>query len=431
MTTEQIYSIFLSSSGISTDSRNVSCNQLFIALKGEAFNGNLYAEIALEKGCSYAIVDETDVVKSEKYILVKDSLKCLQELAYLHRQSFHIPVIAITGSNGKTTTKELIKSVLEKRYTIHSTKGNLNNHIGVPLTLLSMKSPEIAIIEMGANHPGEITELCTIADPNYGIITNIGKAHMEGFGSFEGVKKTKSELYRYLDAKEASIFINGENTVLTELSDNLRLKRISYFSGNNVQCNGFVINNNPLLEISIQFAKRKKWEISTHLTGKYNLENILAAAAIGKYFGIAEIDIINAIEEYIPDNNRSQIIKTESNTLILDAYNANPSSMKEALKNLADIETTKKMVILGDMLELGSYAANEHVEILNMLREMNIETVYLVGPEFYKWKKDFDFIFFTNIDELKEHLENSKIINQLVLLKGSRLIQLEKAIKVL
>ena len=431
MTIEQIYSIFSFSEGICTDSRNVLANQLFIALSGDRFNGNLYAEEALKKGCSYAIVDDPGTVKNEKYIVVDNCLKCLQDLAKFHRQTLRIPVIAITGSNGKTTTKELANSILNKKYKVHSTQGNLNNHIGVPLTLLSMKEPEMAIIEMGANHEGEIRKLCEIADPDFGIITNIGKAHLEGFGSFEGIIKAKSELYRYLHDKEAIVFINGENSILTELTDELKLEKISYFSGEKLQCDGYVINSNEYLEIGVHFTSGNNWKTQTNLSGKYNLENILAAAAIGKYFGIEEKDIIDAIHDYIPDNNRSQIIKTDNNTVILDAYNANPTSMKEALENLAIMTAENKMIILGDMRELGKYSQDEHFKILNMLKDMNFDKVFLVGPEFKQCQKDFNFDFFTKTEELTKQLSKIIIKGHLVLLKASRTIQLEKVVELL
>lgn len=431
MKTEQIYSLFLSSAGISTDTRKADPNQIFIALKGDRFNGNLYAKDALEKGCSYAIVDDKSVVLNEKFILVDNCLDCLQDLARTHRQTFNIPVIAITGSNGKTTTKELITSILEKKFKIHSTQGNLNNHIGVPLTILSMKEADIAIIEMGANHSGEIAALCEIADPDYGIITNIGKAHLEGFGSLEGIIRAKAELYNYIGKKGGKIFINGENEILRNLADEFHLKMISYFSGPELQCDGFVIDSEQQMNISISFPKRENWRTNTKLAGKYNLENILAAAAVGKYFEVDEKSIIESLRDYQPDNNRSQLIKTENNSLLLDAYNANPTSMYEALKNFSELKAENKMIIIGDMLELGEYSKDEHQTILNLLKEFYFENVFLVGSEFKYWKNKYNFTFFLNIEELTEHFNLNKVYDNYVLLKASRGINLEKVVKFL
>ncbi|MCK4921034.1 MAG: UDP-N-acetylmuramoyl-tripeptide--D-alanyl-D-alanine ligase [Bacteroidales bacterium] len=431
MTTEQIYSLFLSSAGINTDTRNARPNQIFLALKGDRFNGNLYAKDALKKGCSFAIVDDESVVLSGKFILVDNCLKCLQDLARMHRQTYEIPIIAITGSNGKTTTKELLSSILEKKFKLHATQGNLNNHIGVPLTLLSMKDTNIAIIEMGANHPGEIATLCEIADPDYGIITNIGKAHLEGFGSIEAIIKAKGELYNYIEGKDGKIFINGENDILRNLADEMNLKKVSYFSGSNLQCDGFVIDNEHQMNISISFSNGEKWRTSTKLAGKYNLENILAAASIGKYFNVDEKSIIESIRDYQPDNNRSQIFKTNSNTLLLDAYNANPTSMYEALMNFSDLTAENKMVIIGDMLELGEYSKNEHQTILNLMKELNFNNVFLVGSEFKYWENEYNFTFFLKIEELTNHFMLNKVKDNYVLLKASRGINLEKVVKLL
>lgn len=431
MTTEQIYSLFLSSAGITTDSRKAGPNQIFLALTGDRFNGNLYAKDALKKGCAYVIIDDESVIYNEKFILVDNCLDCLQDLARMHRQTFNIPVIAITGSNGKTTTKELISSILEKKFKLHSTQGNLNNHIGLPLTLLSMREADIAIIEMGANHPGEIATLCEIADPGYGIITNIGKAHLEGFGSLEGIIRAKAELYRYIGKKDGIIFINGENEILKNLANEFNLKMISYFSGSELQCDGFVIDSEEQMNISISFTKGEKWRTGTKLAGKYNLENILAAAAVGKYFEVDEKSIIESIRDYQPDNNRSQLIKTANNTLLLDAYNANPTSMYEALKNFSDLKAENKMIIIGDMLELGKYSKDEHHTILNLLKELNFENVFLVGSEFKYWGNKYIFTFFLNIEELTEYFKLNKVYDNYVLLKASRGINLEKAVKLL
>lgn len=431
MTIEKIYTLFLSSEGITTDTRKAGPNQIFLALNGDHFDGNQYAKRAIEKGCSYAIVDDKSKVLSEKYILVDDSLKCLQRLALIHRRTFNIPIIAITGSNGKTTTKELIAAILQNKYKIHYTKGNLNNHIGVPLTILAMREADLAVIEMGANHPGEIAALCEIAEPNYGIITNIGKAHLEGFGSFEGVINTKSELYRYIGKNKGKIFINGENPILSRLAKESELESISYYSGKNLQCDGFVMESELTMKLAISFAQGKKWTTETFLTGKYNLENILAAAAIGKYFEVEEKHIIESISAYIPDNNRSQIFKTVNNKLLLDAYNANPTSMKEALVNFADFNLENKMLILGDMLELGKYSNAEHHNTLNLIKELKFKNVFIVGPEFKVWENEFNFNFFQNTDQIIEHFKTYKVYDNYILLKASRGIHLERLIEYL
>ena len=364
MLIEELYSIYLNCTHICTDSRKVENKSIFFSLQGDNFNGNTYAEIALNNGCSFAVIDDVNYYKDNRYILVDNTLKTLQDLAKYHRSKLKIPIIGVTGTNGKTTTKELLNAVLSKKYNTLATIGNLNNHIGVPQTILKIsKFTEIAIIEMGANHLGEIAELCEIAQPNFGIITNIGKAHLEGFGSIEGIIKTKSELYNWIRKKEGTLFVNGENPILTNLSENT--KRITYGNSSNNNYSANIVAANPYLEVELINKNTNKLDkIKSKLVGSYNFENILAAIAIGNYFSVDKNSIINAIESYTPTNNRSQIIKTEQNRVIMDAYNANPSSMEASINNFATIAFDNKVVILGDMLELGNESEKEHLKIL-------------------------------------------------------------------
>lgn len=429
---ETLYKEFLSASGVTTDSRKAGENMIFFALRGDNFNGNLFAGKALKKGCRLAVVDDPEIEKKQGIYHVKDSLKCLQDLANYHRLRLKIPVIAITGSNGKTTTKELMQRILSKKYKTIATQGNLNNHIGVPLTLLSIREADIAIIEMGANHPGEIDFLCRIAEPDYGIITNIGKAHLEGFGSFEGIKKTKSELYRFLDERKGVVFINGNNPILEEVSQLDNIQKIHYIDGNNPLCDGFIIESGNDLKVGIKFIPQQKiLEARVKMTGSYNLENILAAACIGYYFKVMPEEIISALQSYESTNNRSQYLDTGKNQIILDAYNANPTSMKESMENFSNMEGDNKILILGDMLELGSYSEDEHKDLLLNIRSENFSAVYLVGEEFSRFKDEFEFKFFSDPEELREHFQQSPVVDGLLLLKGSRGIGLEKIIDLL
>ena len=420
MSIQELYEYFLRSEGVNTDSRSLKKGEIFFALKGENFNGNQYAEKAIESGAILAVLDEKEFCKDERYVLVADGLSSLQELAYYHRMKTGIPVIAITGSNGKTTTKELLAAVLSEKYRIHYTRGNLNNHIGVHLSLLQLRNAELAIIEMGANHPGEIAKLCEIADPDFGLITNIGKAHLEGFGSLEGVLRAKTELYKYLAEKKASIFINGTHKSLVEIANSLNLKKYSYFDGENLICDGFVNSESYYLEAVVHFMKGGEMQVKTHLSGNYNLENLLAASAIGKFFNVPENKIKTALENYIPKNNRSQVISTKHNQIILDAYNANPSSMKEAIENFLNIRDDKKIVILGEMAELGDFSEVEHKAILNLLNKSTLKDVFLSGKEFFRFKNDFNFHFFENTQLLYEHLQKNPVKDHFVLLKSSR-----------
>lgn len=413
MNIEQLHELFLSSSGICTDTRKVEDNNIFFAIKGANFDGNSFAEEALQRGCSYAVIDNFEQKKDHRYIVVQDVLGTLQELAKFHREKLNCPVIGITGTNGKTTTKELILAVLSSQFKTIATKGNLNNHIGVPLTLLSTPlDTEILIVEMGANHQGEISQLCKIASPDYGIITNIGKAHLEGFGGYDGVIKAKSELFQYIEKKEGWIFVNGKDKLLLSLSENIN--RIAY--GENCAINSC----NPF--VTLQY---KEHVISSKMVGKYNYDNIVAACCIGEYFGITSKNYKKSIEGYQPTNNRSQVEKTHrGNTLILDAYNANPSSMLASINAFKELERTKKTVILGDMLELGDDSIKEHQEIIDHLKQVDIFTVYLVGTEFQKTKHDY--LCFNSVKELGNYLEKKPISENSILLKGSRKLQLEK-----
>ena len=413
MTIQKIHNIFLDSSGVCTDSRKVEKNNIFFALKGANFNGNLFAEQAIQEGCSYAIIDEKEFQKSEQYILVDDVLECLQKLSKYHRKQLNCPVIGITGTNGKTTTKELIYAVLSTQYKTIATQGNFNNHIGIPLTLLSTPlDTEILIVEMGANHPGEIAFLSNIAKPNFGIITNIGKAHLEGFGGYKGVIKTKSELYHYIKNNGGKLFVNAKDELLLNLSQNI--KRTTY--SNNSQ----FLSANPFVQFSYE-----ETEISTQLIGAYNFPNLAAACHIGKYFDITISNCKKAIEKYIPTNNRSQLeISNNGNTLILDAYNANPSSMRVAIESLQQMNASNKTVILGEMLELGNDSLKEHQEIVELLKVSNFQRVFLVGEEFQKTTKYFSS--FANTNELNNWLKSNPITESTILLKGSRGIRLEE-----
>ncbi len=417
----QLYSIFKQYPVICTDSRDCPANSLFFALKGDNFNANAFALPALEKGCRYAVIDEAEYETDERFILVDDVLKTLQRLAGFHRRQLGTPVLAITGTNGKTTTKELTASVLKQKYNILYTQGNLNNHIGVPLTLLKLTSGhEIAIVEMGASAQGEIRDLCEIAHPNYGIITNVGKGHLEGFGSFEAIKKTKAELYNYITANGKLIFINKENSLLCDMAKEAGLenKSMGYIPGK-------ILSSSPFPEMEI-CGNEQNFNVQTHLIGSYNAENVLAAATIGQYFSVAEEQIKQGLEEYIPQNNRSQFIDKGSNKLIVDAYNANPTSMSLAIKNFAQINATNKMLILGDMLELGEQSEQEHQNIVNLLKDNQFNKVLLVGKEFGKINSTYTK--FENVNELLPYLDKEKTENYYVLIKGSRGIKLEQVI---
>ncbi len=424
----KLYEAFLKcGQKICTDTRKPVKGSMFFCLKGANFNANEFASQALESGCAYVVVDEQKYATNEKIFLVKDVLTALQQLANHHRHQLKIKVLAITGSNGKTTNKELINAVLSKQFKTLATVGNLNNHIGVPLTLLSLtKEHEIAIVEMGANHQGEINALCEIADPDYGLITNIGKAHLEGFGGEEGVKKGKSEMYRYIAKKGGRVFINADDPVLHELAG--AMDKITYGTTKLYDVIGKQINSDEF--VSFKWTTRyneKDWNklplVKTHIIGHYNFINLLCAACVGNYFKVDIEKINQALSEYVPDMNRSQLEKTTNNTLILDAYNANPSSMKVAIENFARLENGNKLLIIGDMFELGEYAAAEHKKIVELITEKKLEDVILIGPEFNK--ANTHYRTFLNTQDCLANLKSQPPKDKLILIKGSRGMKLE------
>jgi UDP-N-acetylmuramoyl-tripeptide--D-alanyl-D-alanine ligase len=428
MNIKDLYSIYLENPIICTDTRKIQKGSLFFALKGESFNANQFADKAIAEGCSYAIIDEKEYKTSEKHILLTDVLTCLQELATYHREQLNIPIIGITGTNGKTTTKELINSVLSSKYNTYATKGNLNNHIGVPLSLLSInKKHEIAIIEMGANHPKEIAFLCNIAKPNYGIISNIGKAHLEGFGSFENLKNTKKELYDFIEDNGEMLFVNKDNTLLNELSS--QIKRYTY-GNENADSKGRFTQASPFLIIELVSPKGILY-IKTKLIGAYNFENVLAAATIGRFFNIDDLEIKKSLEAYIPSNNRSQLKKTDNNILILDAYNANPTSMAASINSFKNIQAENKTIILGDMLELGKDSYKEHEEIIKLIENNSFKNIFLVGKEFFMHECPKSFNKFERTADLLAFLKENIIVNHSILIKGSRGIKLEDCIELL
>lgn len=421
MSLNELYELFLSHPVITTDTRNCPEGSIFFALKGDNFDGNLFAHEALEKGCAHAVVDNPQVAGSDgRMVYVSDVLLMLQELAHHHRKQLALPIVQITGTNGKTTTKELTAAVLAKRYKVLFTEGNFNNHIGVPKTLLRLtEEHEIAVVETGANHPGEIADLSKIVDADCGLITNVGKAHLEGFGSLEGVVLTKCELYQYLSGKpEGFIFLNGDNTLLAPQAKGLRT--ITYGKpeqGYDVE--GEVISCNPQLRLRLRIANGEWHEVQTQLVGAYNLDNMLAAAAVGLRFGVCEADICAALEAYTPKNKRSELQKTEHNTLIVDAYNANPTSMKAALENFHLIPHPNKLLILGEMRELGCASTEEHTAIVTLLQQLGFTNVWLVGKEFAAVASDSQFRYFNDVEAVKEELTWSPVSDKLILVKGS------------
>ena len=425
-TTAEIYRIFEKHPVISTDSRKNEPGSLFFALKGDNFNGNKFAESALKNGAAFAVIDEKDYVVPGKTLLVDDVLKTLKDLANFHRRKLSIPILAITGTNGKTTTKELISAVLSQKFEVGYTRGNLNNHVGVPLTLLKMTSKtEFGVVEMGANHPGEIAELCSITEPDFGIITNIGKAHLEGFGSFEGVIKTKTELYNFLNNKNGPAFFNKDNQLLLDLTQHLKNK-IS-FGTSNADFTGELIQSPPFVHVKAQFKKGVLY-LNSNLIGDYNFENVLAAACIGEYFKVDPLKIQKAIKDYQPTNNRSQLIRKDDVKIIMDAYNANPTSMQASITSFLSNISGNQYLILGDMLELGNYSQEEHLRILELLKNYPQVKVFLVGRIFNGIAPKYQYESFQNVDQLCEFLNNHKITSGNILIKGSRGIQLEKVL---
>ncbi|WP_242135817.1 UDP-N-acetylmuramoyl-tripeptide--D-alanyl-D-alanine ligase [Aestuariivivens marinum] len=424
MNIEQLHQLFLECNKANTDTRNMVKNDMYFALKGENFNGNTYTEQALTLGAKYAIIDEPKFAINNQTIIVNNVLETLQALASYHRIFLKLPIIALTGSNGKTTTKELINAVLSQKYNTTATIGNLNNHIGVPLTLLSMtQDTEIGIVEMGANHQKEIECLCNIAQPDYGYITNFGKAHLEGFGGVEGVIKGKSELYDYLITNSKTIFVNSNDSIQVEKTQHAN----TYSFGNSQQ--DVTINFtgvNPLVKLSYNGL-----EINSQLIGDYNFNNIAVAIAIGHYFKVDDKCIKSAIENYIPNNNRSQIIQRGNLKIILDAYNANPTSMHAALLNL-EKQTGEKIAILGDMFELGDYAVQEHQTITDLVALLNIDQTFLVGENFYKSKTNSKTVKqYSSFDDFKTHFNMSEMNKATILIKGSRGMALERVLDII
>lgn len=417
MTIEALYQIYLKYPRISTDTRKIQPGDIYVALKGEHFNGNQFAHQALALGAAYCIVDENHGEPHPHIIRVADSLGTLQSLAGYHRQQLSIPVIGITGSNGKTTTKELMAAVLRAQYRTTATEGNLNNHIGVPLTLLSITpDTEIAIVEMGANHAGEIASYCRYARPDFALINNCGKAHLEGFGSIEGVRRAKGELYDFIREHDGTIFINNDLDYLQDMARGIT-RRFSY-GQSNADIIGRDVSDTPLLKVAV-LNHMLESEIRTRLTGSYNLPNVLAAIAVGIYFKIPIETIREALEAYVPGNSRSQWIKTGRNELILDAYNANPSSMEAAIRNFAAIPAASKILLLGSMKEVGNYSTTEHQKVVDLCRDLGLKQVFLVGSEFatadmkgYPW--------FADSLSLKTYIQSQQWRQQLILIKGSR-----------
>lgn len=427
MNLNELYELFLHHEKITTDSRHCPTNSLFFALKGERFDGNQYAAKALEAGAAYAIIDNPEYLSGDRIILVDNVLDCLQQLAHRHRKALGIPVIGITGTNGKTTTKELLASVLATKFNVLATEGNLNNQIGVPLTLLRMNPDhEIAVVEMGASHPGDIDELVHIVAPNYGLITNVGCAHLEGFGSFEGVLHTKGELYDYLRHTNGKIFINQENKDLMGIAHGL--EQITYGQHEGAFAVGHVVESNPFLTFDWK-QQGKIHVVETHLVGAYNIDNVLAAVAVGRYFKIPAERISRAIAAYEPTNNRSQYKKTERNDLIIDAYNANPTSMKAALDNFASLPVHPKAVVLGDMLELGKTSDELHSGIVRQLQAEAFDKVYLCGQHFARTADSFPS--FTTTEELIAALRQDKLEGYHILIKGSHSMGLENVVELL
>ena len=453
-----LYQIFLNCKTVTTDSRNCPEGSLFIALKGDSFDGNAFAGKALQDGCAYAVVDEAEYASAgdERYILTENCLQTLQQLANYHRRQLGTRIIGITGTNGKTTTKELIAAVLSQAYKVLYTQGNLNNHIGVPLTLLRLRPEhQLAVVDMGANHPGEIKHLCEIAEPDYGIITNVGKAHLEGFGSFEGVIKTKGELYDFLRKKNhPTIFIHENNPYLKKMAGgsgcsspqtkngvktdgaqpSAPFNCIRYGTGEGLYVNGKITANDPFLTFEWEAGEKKtkegeanrKHRVQTQLIGEYNFTNAMAAIAIGRFFGVEDEKIDRALTAYTPQNNRSQLKKTARNTLVIDAYNANPTSMIAALENFRNMKAPHKMLLLGDMRELGTESPTEHQKIADFISLCGFETVWLVGEQFAAASHRFQT--FADIQEVISRLQTEHPQGHTILIKGSNGIKLDKAI---
>ncbi len=425
MNIEQLYKIFLQYPSVQTDTRKLQHGDIFFALKGPNFNANQFASQALKAGAAYVVIDEQPSEMNERFILVDDVLTTLQELAKYHRQQFNIPFIGITGSNGKTTTKELVSTVLASHYITYTTEGNLNNHIGIPITLLRVKKDaEMAVIEMGANHQKEIESYCTYVMPTHGIITNCGKAHLEGFGGMDGVRKGKGELFDYLRGHNGTAFIFSDYDYLVDMSKGI--SAIVRYGTSDAEVTGEVITSKPFLKVKMTRGTKLN-EINTNLVGDYNLPNVLCAVAIGKFFKVPDEKILSAIENYVPSNSRSQMIEKGSNHIILDAYNANPSSMKAAIENFAKINAIDKVLMIGAMMELGEESITEHESIIHLLQQYNWAKVVLVGGDYAKIAHQY--IFFENSDKARDWFEQQQFKNSYILIKGSRSMKMEKVLE--
>lgn len=420
---EKIYGIYSKAYTVTTDSRTVTPGSVFVALKGEHFDGNDFAlKVAQDGIAGCVIADRKDLPHHDRLFVVEDSLKALQQLAALHRKTLGTPIIGITGSNGKTTTKELMSAVLAKKFNLIYTQGNLNNQLGMPMTLLRIKpDTELAVVEMGASHPGDIQELTDIALPNYGIITNIGRAHLRDFGGYEGVIRAKNEMYQHIAAHNGLLFVNSDNELLMGLAGNIN--KVTYGTNSQADVQGRLISANPYL--SLEWNGHK---IDTQLVGDYNFENALAAICVGLYFKVDENDIVEALQGYCPTNNRSQVVQTAKNRVVMDAYNANPTSMEHSVRNFRNICKDNNLLILGDMRELGDESQKEHAAIVKLLQELKFKNVYLVGEEFAQASKGSAFVSFANVDELISHLAQNPVEGKDILVKGSNSVHLNKTI---
>ncbi len=427
MQTADLYDIFLQHPAVQTDTRKLREGDLYFALKGPNFNGNAFARQALDNGAAYAMVDEDPGFESAQLIRTGDVLQALQDLALYHRQQFDIPFIAITGSNGKTTTKELVHAVLSSTFTTYTTRGNLNNHIGIPLTLLSVQmNAEMAVIEMGANHQQEIAGYCRYVLPTHGLITNCGKAHLEGFGGIEGVRKGKGELYDFIREKDGAIFMMNDYDYLQTMSRGIR-QIITYGTGE-AMISGQAVAGKPMLEVQLPGMPELN-PVRTNLVGDYNLPNVLAAIAVGRHFGVADHRIKTALEAYVPSNSRSQLMEKNGNRIILDAYNANPTSMRAAIENMAGMEGSNKVLMLGAMMELGAESLHEHQGIIDLINRYHWKDVVLVGGDFCKLKHPFHSMH--NSEEAAAWAAAQKFNDALLLVKGSRSMQMEKVLEAL
>lgn len=427
MNMESLYAHFLECTTVCTDTRKIEKDCIFFALKGDNFDGNKFAEQAIASGAKYCVIDDKNYKLDARYLVVEDTLKALQDLATYHRTKLNIPILALTGSNGKTTTKELLNAVLTKKYHTSATLGNLNNHIGVPLTLLQMHQDiELGIVEMGANHPKEIESLCKIARPDYGLITNFGKAHLEGFGSVEGVVKAKSELYDFLKEHEKTIFVNEDDPLqIKQIADYPHVYKFGSSKWSDAKLE--LLKSQPYVSLTFNTTV-----INSKLAGSYNFNNIAVAIAVGAYFEVNKEDIINAIETYTPTNNRSQILEKGSNKIIMDAYNANPTSMLAALENFKQLQQDHKILFLGDMFELGDTAKIEHQFIVDYLEKNNLGTAHLIGKNFYQTTtKKNNILKFETFDDLKSNLNSDELQHSFLLIKGSRGMALERILDLL